>query len=289
MPQRVKKAFATHADIYWDGAPPPDFRPKIEAILKRELTDDEWGLFCYRVLTSYSIALNLEHATVSLSEQKTAARDLQNAVNRLREAVSNADKMEMGVIVRNRIAKTWDEVYPREAEYDRHRDKMVDDIAYLLEASGHNAARDQADQTVGDWEARGIIFRPSQPADFLVDLEQFKSAVDKFVGGLDDGTEYFEVEGWAFVSLVGNLTEWLKEQGFSSSASKNESTTGGKITAIAKAINDLIPDLPDANDGINRGQLRRPTVQDATLAAQIIRAQQQYEQARLSHLGTDKV
>ena len=275
MAPRAQVAFTPSADILWDGELPPAFRTTVTGILGQELSDDQWGGLC-SVVRGDSMWLNHEYAAASLSDQKKAAGNLVKASEDLVIAIEAANTLAMGSLVRHRVAEKWDQIYDRSAEFERHRDAMADDIAYVLEQAGHGAAREQAAQLLSDWLSRGILVHPSQPSDFLVDLEQFRAAAGLLSAGFKRGTEYSNEAGDAWVNFIGRLTEWLAECGFRTGASKSAIISHGKITYLAEAVNSLIPDMLDESGARVAKQMRRPPIEQDSLAGAIIKAQKEY-------------
>lgn len=275
MAPRPQVAFTPSVDIMWDGELPPSFRTTVTEILGRELNDEEWGGLC-SVVRGYAMWLNHEYAAAPLADQKRAAGNLVKAIEDLITAIEAANSLAMGSLVRHRVAEKWYQIYDRPAEFERHRDAMADDITYILEVAGHGAAREQADQLLGDWLSRGMLVHPSQPSDFLVDLEQFRAAAGLLSAGLKNGTEYSQEVGEAWVDFIGRLTEWLAGCGFRTGASKSAIISHGKITYLAEAVNALIPDILDESGARSVKQMRRPPIEQDSLAGAIIKAQKEY-------------
>jgi hypothetical protein len=91
------------------------------------------------------------------------------------------------------------------------------------------------------------------------------------------GQEHFAVEGSAWVEFVGQLSEWLAASGFPTGASKsNAFGNNGKITALVKAINEIIPEQVDSEGKRLPRQMRRVSISDDSLAGSIIDARKEY-------------
>lgn len=277
----IKQAWTPSVEVHWHGELPDSFRAEVDAILGRSLSDEAWHRL-NRVTFAYSFFLNREYVAATLADQKKAVKQLLGATEELLSAIEAADAPEMGLVVTNRLAEKWDDLYDRSAEYDRHVQGMSDDIAYILKFNGHGAPEEQAQQCIDDWTGRGMLVRPSMPTDFVNLLGQFRDAVRLFSSGLAKGNELYDELGDGWIEFVGQLTDWGDEFGLKLWASKSELFGGsaGTITYLAKAINEQIPEMREPDGSRSVKQMRRPAISDASLAASIFKARAKYQARR---------
>lgn len=278
MAPPVRQAFLREADIYWRGEPPPCFRILASANVLQWLTDHQWnGLL--RILSAYSFNLNFEFQAGTLAEHKRAALKVADAADELIAAIEDADRREIGSVVSGPIGEEWEVEYDHGAEYDRDRGRMTLDIERLLEGEGAENPAERAVSLVASWQGLRLQ-RPEYPADFVVLLREFRKAAAKYASGVrgDDSLRH-ESLGGAWVNLIGQLTDWLRDDcGLPASASVGASNGNhGRIVALAKSINELIPIMQDTPQG---RQMRRPLISDSSMADSIIKAQKEYDAIR---------
>jgi hypothetical protein len=282
MAPRTKQAWTRSADVIWRGEPVACFRIQACGILGRHLSEEEYGGLC-RVLFAYSLLLNHEYQAATLKDHKKAARDVLIATEALLAAIEHADQPEMGSVVRAAMAETWDEVYDHGAEFERNQASMVSDIKSLLVERGDDdpGAEARAWEVVRGWLGGGQTTYPSQPADMIVLLHEFRDAANLYNAKLKTGRAHTSTMGHAWIEFVGQLTEWMTSCGFLTGPSKG-ATYGnhGRITYLVKAINDQIPILTDESGKRLPNQMRRAPIEDGSLSGSIIKAQAEYVRLR---------
>ncbi|SDG18725.1 hypothetical protein [Pelagibacterium luteolum] len=279
MPPRARIAYTPDADMLWDGEAPEGARKRLDAIIRRALSDDEWAGFC-KVVRVYAFRLNHEVQSASLSEQQKAADAVARAAEELQAAIDAANAGRMGRLVSTRVADRWAELRDLEAEHENDTEAMRADIAVICEDAGYEAPEDEADSMIYRWRFNGWLTRPRPVPDFIESLGQFSSAASVFAKRLRVGSEHHETAGSAFTEFVGLLTEWMRSIGLPTGASKIEGGTGGMVTQIAMEVDGYIPTLHKPSGEREPVQMRQPPAQPETWAARVIAAQRQYEADR---------
>lgn len=276
-----KQAWLPQIEVLWHGDLSDKFRKEVSALLGQELSDAAW-IELNQITRSYSWSLNREYAAAPLVDQKKSVLNLEIAAEQLIDAIEEADRPEMGTVVSNRLAEKWDDLYDHGTEFDRHVEQMTGDIAYILGAAGHGAPEEQASQCISDWQWRGMLVRPSMPADFRTLLGEFRDAIRVFYSGLQNGNEHFEEVGNGWIEFIGRLTEWAVAFDLPKWVSHSEQYGGaGQFTYLVKAINEQIPERFEPDGSRSAKQMRRPQISDSSLAKSISETRNKYESRRL--------